>query len=164
MTDTASPTPVSPVLDVDPVETLALWTATCSNRERSIVECKTVTDAMLVELAKADVVHERLMGWVASQMMTVFINRKHDLAFVEMMFGYDDPRLAEGCVEMLMSALQHIANVPVQDYINAYVERYGENRVILTVKLRWLTMYTNYLDNVAEVERILGVLNGNEAV
>lgn len=160
MTDTASPTPVSPVLDVNPVETLSIWTATCSNAERNIAECKSATDAMLMELAKADIVHERLMGWVANQMMTVFINRDHDLAFVEMMFTYDDAKLAEGCVDMLMNALQHIANVPMRDYLDAYVERYGESRAILTLKMRWLTMYTNYSDNVAEVERILGILNG----
>ena len=160
MTDTASPTPVSPVLDVNPVETLSIWTASCSNAERNIAECKSATDAMLMELAKADIVHERLMGWVANQMMTVFINRDHDLAFVEMMFTYDDAKLAEGCVDMLMNALQHIANVPMRDYLDAYVERYGESRAILTLKMRWLTMYTNYSDNVAEVERILGILNG----
>lgn len=161
MTDTnaAVPTPVSPALDVDPVEVLAIWTATCSNRERSIDACKAATDVLLAELAKADVVHDRLMGWVASQMMTVFINRAHDLQFVEMMFAYDDARLAEGCVEMLMNALQHIANVPIEGYIAACIERYGESRAILALKLRWLTMYANYSDNVAEVERILGILN-----
>lgn len=160
MTNTASPTPVSPVLDVNPVETLSIWTATCSNTVRNIMDCKAATDVMLAELSKADVVHDRLMGWVASQMMTVFINRDHDLAFVEMMFAYDDARLAEGCVDMLMNALQHVANVPMQDYIDAYVERYGENRAILSLKLRWLTMYTNYSEHVSEVERILDILNG----
>lgn len=164
MTDTASPTPVSPVLDVDPVEALSLWAATCSNTERDITQCKAATDALLGQLSKADIIHERLMGWVSSQMMTVFLNRGYDLAFVEMMFAYDDPRLAEGCVEMLMSALQHIVNVPIQEYIDAYVNRYGESRAILTLKLRWLTMYTNYLDNVTEVERILGILNGTTGV
>lgn len=152
--------PTSPVIDVNPVETIAVWTATCSNTVRSIADCKAATDAMLAELAKADVVHDRLMGWVSSQMMTVFINRDRDLAFVEMMFAYDDAKLAEGCVDMLMNALQHIANVPFQDYIDGYVERYGENRAILTLKLRWLTMYTNYSEHMDEVERILSILNG----
>ncbi|WP_308775837.1 hypothetical protein [uncultured Bilophila sp.] len=161
--DTNPLAPTAPGIDVNPVETIAVWTATCSNTARNLADCKAATDAMLAELAKADVVHDRVMGWVSSQMMTVFINRDRDLGFIEMMFAYDDAKLAEGCVDMLMNALQHIANVPFQDYIDAYVERYGENRVILTLKLRWLTMYTNYSDNVAEVERILGILSAPEA-
>ena len=152
--------PVAPALDVDPVYEIALWVATCSNRSRTVAECGAFTDALFEKLAKASVIEDRTMRWVAGHIVTVFMNRGNDVGFVDMMFAYDSAKLAEGCVDMLMNALQHIANVPMRDYLDAYVERYGESRAILTLKMRWLTMYTNYSDNVAEVERILGILNG----
>ena len=91
------------------------------------------------------------------------MNRGNDVGFVDMMFAYDRPRIARGCVETLIDAIQTSVAAPIQTYIDAYVERYVETREILTVKLRWLTMFTHYPDNVAEVERILGILNGTEA-
>ncbi len=152
--------PVAPALDVDPVYEIALWVATCSNRSRTVAECGAFTDALFEKLAKASVIEDRTMRWVAGHIVTVFMNRGNDVGFVDMMFAYDRPRIARGCVETLIDAIQHSVDAPIQTYIDAYVERYGETREILTVKLRWLTMFTHYPDNVAEVERILGILNG----
>ena len=151
--------PVNPALDVDPVPEITLWVATCSNNSRTVAECGAFTDALFAKLAKASVIEDRTMGWVASQLNTVFMNRGNDVGFVDMMFAYDRPRIARGCVETLIDAIQNSVEAPIQTYIDAYVE----TREILTVKLRWLTMFTHYPDNVAEVERILGILNGTEA-
>ena len=99
--------PVNPALDVDPVYEITLWVATCSNNSRTVAECGAFTDALFAKLAKASVIEDRTMGWVASQLNTVFMNRGNDVGFVDMMFAYDRPRIARGCVETLIDAIQN---------------------------------------------------------
>ena len=137
-----------------------IWLAYCSNPVRTVEECVTRTNEVIAAAGVAD--RELLSATLGKLITTVCLNRGSD-DIIASLFNIDNSPLALGCVETAMdSMMRGFSNIDVRSYIDKYATRYGENRDYLVIKLRWLTLYTNYPDNIAESERIITALTTTE--
>lgn len=142
------------VLSIETNETaITLWVAFCSNRERSLDMCLQKTQETLTIGAS-----ELMAEWIGRELHTVYLNRGRDTAFLQQIFTEDSPELAIGCVRAALDARMQGDNVDVDSFFTEYVARYGEDPVLLASRLRWLTLYANYTEHAAEVERIMATL------
>lgn len=134
---------------------LTLWVAYCSNKDRTLDECLQKTRELLAPGGT-----EVMTEWASRELTTIYLNRGKDLSFLEGLFAEDNETLAMGCVRTALDAwMQGEATVDVDAYFTRYTARYGESSALLAARLRWLTLYTNYPNNTAEVERIMAILS-----
>lgn len=141
--------------------TSTLWLAYCSNPARTVDECVAKTNEVIAAASPSD--REWLSESLGKQITNVHLNRGDD-AIVPGLFAIDNGLLALGCVEAALNGLMRgVGEIDVAPYLSGYATRYGECRDFLVLKLRWLTLYPNYTDNIAESERIIAVLTAGGA-
>lgn len=135
-----------------------LWLAYCSNSIRSTDECVQKTQETLQKAIDEE--REQLADWLGKQVVTAYLNRGNDIAFVAALFALDNAKLALGCVETVLDIHTRASGsgINVKTYMDDYSARFDEQPEYLVLKLRWLTLYTNYSDNVDEAERIMALL------
>lgn len=140
---------------------LSKWVAYCSNISRSAEECfgrSRELFALISPGSSSDLEVSRF----AYQLRSVFINRDYDLAFLDMMLRFERREIAIAAVDALYQAQgSGSRRFDISAYIEGYIQKYGEDRDILGLKLRWLTQPDNYSGNVGEVERVLAALSAN---
>lgn len=140
--------------------TCTLWLAYCSNPARTIEECVAKTNEVIAAASASD--RDLLSESLGKQVTNAHLNRGND-AIVPALFAIDNKLLALGCVDAALNGLMRgIGDIDVAPYISGYATRYGECRDYLVLKLRWLTLYPNYPDNIAESERIMTALTTAE--
>lgn len=139
-----------------------IWLAYCSNTSRSVEECKSKTEEILNSASDED--RKFLSTQIGRQMYVLCMNRNSS-SVIAPLFSIDNSELALGCVDAAINvASRGNEEVDANALIATYATRYGETHDFLVSKLRWLTIHSNYTANVAEVERIMGILeNGGVA-
>lgn len=133
------------------------WAAACSNKSRTIDECKAETDATVARILQLDLEPAKQPAdYLAPILNTVFMNRGHDLDFVELMLIYESKLMME---EGITICINEKNNTLRDKYIAAYLTKYGETKELLLLKLSYLSLFDVYPNNIAEVERILSLLD-----
>ena len=136
----------------------AKWVAYCSNKNRSVTECKEYTDNFIKTILDTADVNSVNNETIAYNIRSIFVNRGYDVDFLNMIFDYS--RLfALAAVDSMYETSSMFRNSNVVEYFNKYIEKYGEDRDISKFEIKWYTLPENYSGNEKKVEELLQALS-----
>lgn len=141
--------------------TIIKWAAVCSNNELLVEELKDKTDELVKYLD--DIITpgtaQNISNTLISFIRTIFINRKYDVKFLDMLIETGHKELQTGAIDTLIDIGSESLDITPEPYFDSYISKYGRDRNILMIMLKWYTMPTNYSKNVEKVNTILNELD-----
>lgn len=138
------------------------WVANCSDSSTSIEKCKEYTDNLLsaLESISSSGRNDLDTGSLSFYIRTVFMNRGNDTEFLDMLWNYNIRVLDLSAVNSIYQMSGNEAgSAKIEEWMNKYIKRHGEDKEILYLQLKWYTLPFNYSKNSDKVKEIMQKVN-----